>query len=333
MLVEDQKIKMKITPSNYNWYKEKGYEVKMRGVIKVDVKDLQETSNAFVEVVCEGCGKHFYRKYKSVVISKNTKVGDFCEKCIGKRHKKVAQMKYSVDNVSQIPEVREKVEKTNLKKFGTKAPLQNEKIKEKVKETNNKKYGVDNVMQVPEIKEHLKEVMLETYGVENYFYLPEAKDKIIKKSIKTKVGNKTIPASKNQIYIANLYEKDYNILLGDYYIVDILFEEEKIYCEYDGKGHDLNVRLNNITQKEFEVKEAIRYKTLKNLGYKVFRIVSKKDKLPKDEIILQIKDIALKYLKEENNYYIYFYIDEKKIKTHNGEYEWDYKNLLKIDII
>lgn len=328
MIVENQKIRMKITPSNYNWYKNKGYNVKMRGAIEVDIKDLQKTSKAYVEVVCEECQEHFYRMYKSAITSYESGIGDFCQNCIGKRHKKVAQIKYGVDNVSQLPMVREKIIKTNLEKFGGIAPLQNEEIKKKVKETTRKKYKVDNVMQSPEIQEHLKNTMLEKYGVENYFNLPGVRDSIVKKTIKTKTGNKTVLASKNQIYIANLYEKDYNVLLGDYYAVDILFEEEKIYCEYDGKGHDLNVRLKNITQKDFEIKEAIRYRTLKDLGYKVFRIISKNDKLPKDDILLQIKEISFNYLKIPDNYYICFYINENKIKTHNGEYEWDYKKLL-----
>lgn len=74
-------------------------------------------------------------------------------------------------------EVRKKREKTNLKRFGTKTPGENQDIKNKVKQTNLKKYGFESHNQSEEIKEKKKQVYLERFGVENPSLSEEIKQK------------------------------------------------------------------------------------------------------------------------------------------------------------
>jgi very-short-patch-repair endonuclease len=65
--------------------------------------------------------------------------------------------KYGVDNPSKLKEVKEKKEKTNLQKFGTKYASQNDDIKKEVKEKWIEKYGVDNPSKLPEIRKIISE--------------------------------------------------------------------------------------------------------------------------------------------------------------------------------
>lgn len=57
-LILPQTIEIKIGSSNYQYYKEKGYEFKKRGdFIKVNVLDLPKGSKHMVKVTCDICGK------------------------------------------------------------------------------------------------------------------------------------------------------------------------------------------------------------------------------------------------------------------------------------
>lgn len=68
--------------------------------------------------------------------------------------------------------------------------------------------------------------------------------------------------------------------------VDIAFPDEKIYVEYDGSGHKLSVIFNSITDDEFERREVRRTYALYREGWRCFRIISRRDKLPSDEVLL-----------------------------------------------
>ena len=66
-------------------------------------------------------------------------------------------------------ETKEKIEKTNMEKFGTPHPLMNKEIQEKAKVTNLEKYGVDNVSKSEEIKQLKRETNLKKFGVDTPF--------------------------------------------------------------------------------------------------------------------------------------------------------------------
>ena len=74
--------------------------------------------------------------------------------------------KYNVDNPNKCKEIREKIEKTNIEKYGVKCNFQVQSIKEKIKQnklkTCKEKYNVNNVFQIPEIIEKIKKKRLNT---------------------------------------------------------------------------------------------------------------------------------------------------------------------------
>jgi len=73
--------------------------------------------------------------------------------------------------------IKEKREKTNLKKFGNKNPFQNEDIKKKIIEINLEKYGVKNPMQSEEVKAKVVKTNTEKYGVPYQVLREDFKDK------------------------------------------------------------------------------------------------------------------------------------------------------------
>lgn len=81
-------------------------------------------------------------------------------------HTKIIKEKYGDEyNCSfEVPEIREKIRKTNLVKYGVENPFECPKIREKAKLTVLKRYGVDNISKIDEIKEKKKKTFFENYG-------------------------------------------------------------------------------------------------------------------------------------------------------------------------
>lgn len=256
--------------------------------------------------------------------------------------KNTVNMRYGVDNPQQSKIIQAKTKETNVKKYGVPYVLSSEAIQEKIKQTNLDKYGVESIgLHIPIVKEHYEKTMMKKYNVTNPSYdtellekstqsmkntnlkkygvecvskVPEVKEKIREAFIKNNVYNGIIPASKNQKYLSSLYNGTINYPMG-YYFLDIYFPDDNIYCEYDGSGHDLNVKLNRISQKEFLEKHIIRYKFLKNNGLKLFRIIHTSSSLPSDAFLISIKNLAFEFLSISENNWIIFNLDEYTIKT------------------
>lgn len=114
--------------------------------------------------------------------------------------------------------------------------------------------------------------------------------------------------SSEQIYLWKLYGGEINAPMFGY-LADILFEDEHIYIEYSGSGHNIRVTYNKITQEEFDKHEELRRKVFLDNGYKEFEIISKTDKLPNDDYLYKIKNEAFTKLKESNCVYYGINID------------------------
>lgn len=229
------------------------------------------------------------------------------------------------------PEVQEKIKHTNIIRYGYEKALKNEEVKEKLKETNLKRYGVENPMQLTKCKEKLKETMIKRYGYSCTMHIPEIRkrieetnlkryncrsslgsNKIRRKSIQTKFKNNSVPTSIQQIYICNLYNGLLNYPCS-YYNLDICFDNLDI--EYDGSGHELTVTLGKINKHDFDVKQIIRDKIVKSYGYKIIRYISNTDKLPEDNVLLNILNYSRNYFESTNHTWIEWYFDENKYRN------------------
>lgn len=200
---------------------------------------------------------------------------------------------WGVENVSQSEIIKEKKRQKSIEKFGTENVLQVPEIREKIRITNHMKYGYDNAIENPKIREKAKQTNLNNWGYENVFSSPE----IISKIHQTMHKNNNFECSSQQKYIFDLLGGELNYPINRY-MLDIAFPDENIYIEYNGSGHFLCVKLGHCSQEEFNQKEIIRNNILKRRGWKKIEIISSNDKLPSDEILLQMLDISKQYFKD-----------------------------------
>lgn len=166
MLVEKEYLTT-VVSSNIEYYKHKFPNAKRGDIISVFVRDLMPGSHVEVDVICDLCGKKLKRTYKDYLLKRKDCDMDVCYNCKGIRAKTTTLLKYGVENISQLPEIKEKKRNKSIEKFGTNCVLQNDDIKEKIKTTVREKYGVDYVGQSDSVKEKAKQKSLLKYGCES----------------------------------------------------------------------------------------------------------------------------------------------------------------------
>ncbi len=110
---------------------------------------------------------------------------------ITKKSKETMLKNHGVDNISNLPGVREKI--NNSIRESLQDPIKLKHRNEKTKQTCLKKYGVEHPFQVDEILEKAKQTMIKRYGVDCAMKLDEFKEKVQKtyRSNHTKEYSKT----------------------------------------------------------------------------------------------------------------------------------------------
>lgn len=299
------------------------------------------------------CRKCFPQKIKEVSllrygVDNYAKTQEFHEK-----YKNVMISKYGVEHNSHLPDYREKFHNTCLERYGENyweqfteksrnsfhektgyySPLQAPEIKEKSRQTCLTRYGYEYALQVPEVREKIIQSCIEHYGVDNPNKSPKHRAKVVK----TFYENGTISTSKQQMYVYNLYKlNNKNIELNypvAHYNVDICLPEEKLTVEIDFGGHNLSVKLGTYTQEEFDKREIVRNNVVKKEGYKQIHIVSRKDFLPSDQILLQMLNEAKQYFSDYPNHsWIEYDIDNSIVRNaeHRDGILYNYGELRKI---
>lgn len=91
------------------------------------------------------------------------------------------------------------------------------------------------------------------------------------------------------------------------YTLDVFIAHDNIDVEYDGWGHYITVNIyKKMTMSEFRKKEKIREKNiLEKEGTKTIRFIAPHDKLPNDNVLLDLFNQAKKLLKNYNTVRIY----------------------------
>jgi len=267
---------------------------------------------------------------------------------VREKSKTTVQKKYNVDYISQVEEIKQQKKNTTLENFGVENPMQSEEIREKgrttsfkrygsqyytqtdeykskVKITNQDKYGVDWYLSLNEPHELSRIACLEKYGVEYPIILKEFQDK----AKQTMYNNKTAPCSNQQKYLSNFYKYELNYLVGNCFL-DMVCLQNMIYIEYQGSGHNLSVKMGDITQDEFNKKEMNRGYFLSKQGWKRIEIISLKDKIPSNLILFYMLQYAKKYISTGHSW-IKFDIDNSKVITSQYEKQFNFGKLRKIN--
>ena len=191
-------------------------------------------------------------------------------------------------NPFQAESVKEKLKQTWQKNYGEGIinPFQAESVKEKSKQTMLNNHGVEYPMQCKEIQDRTKATNLEKYGAENAMQNEEIKNKVLNSF----QFNHTGPSSRAQRYINHILNGALNkYICGS--LADIYIEKENIIIEHDGSGHFLGDTIKNknkIPSKEALLREKEREDKIINNGYRMIRFIATKDRIPSDEVILNL---------------------------------------------
>lgn len=325
MLIEEM-LKTKVMSNTVSYYRNKGYNCSVGEYIEVKTSDLMPKSNVKIRYVCDKCSRVITIKYCDYN-KRHKEEKDFCDKCKYEKTKMTNLAKYGSENVMGNNDIKEKVAETNIERYGYRSAMKNKKISNKVKKTCMEKYGVDNPAKSKAVKDKIVDTDMKRYGVRHHLSSKDVIDKriktsmekygvpysimspeIIEKSRKTLYKNGNCPTSKQQIHIHEVYGGKLNFPIGRTN-VDIFFENEKIYCEYDGGGHRYMVFSKRMTDEEFTKREIRREKYLESIGLKEFRIISKNDIVPSDDILTEMKNFAFHKLLDEGYNWIKFDID------------------------
>lgn len=132
----------------------------------------------------------------------------------------------------------------------------------KIQQTCLEKYGVSHPMKDPEIHRRSVEGHINNFGKEY-------------NSCSFENG---IPVSKVQRAICEYLNGFILNYLENGYYYDMFNKDLNLVIEYNGKGHDLQVRRNKITREEFEARERIRVQKIRQ-QHKLLIIEDCKDKL------------------------------------------------------
>ena len=122
--------------------------------------------NSRFRVKCSCCGKLFVSKPPTIKLS-----GFLCKAC------KMSKTK-QLQTKERKTEIKEKMQATNLKKYGCKCPLQNKDIEQKTKTTLLTKFGVEHQALAKAVREKTEKTNLERYGSKSTFKSESIKSKI-----------------------------------------------------------------------------------------------------------------------------------------------------------
>ena len=352
MLISEYTIQ-KWHSNNKSYYMNLGYNfTKINDEFIVKVNDLTKGSSAMVEVLCDYCQITKIQKPYERYLSQNQKSlihKDCCgnPKCQKEKREETMILKYGeksalkldvfknkmnktnnkrygVSNVFLAKEIKEKALDTLFNNYGVLNPSQNETIQEKMVDSFIKHFGCDNPSKSKEVKQKKIETLQSNYSVDNPSQSPIIQIRIRKSFYK----NGTTPTSNQQLYVNSIYKGilNYPVFRAS---LDIAFPKEKIYVECDFGGHNLSVKFGDLTQEQFDKNTVKRWYALNRKGWKEIRIISLKDKLPSDLILFYMLEYAKKYILTGHSW-IKFDIDNSKVKTSQYEKQFNFGKLRKI---
>lgn len=120
-------------------------------------------------IKCVVCGAT-----KDITLTKGNIVGTCSKRCgdiyRGQQTRSAIFEKYGVSNVSQVPEIKEKVKASNA--------LHKDETMAKIRKTMVERYGAAIPRQVPELNKKINDTMLERYGVINPSHSKVIREKI-----------------------------------------------------------------------------------------------------------------------------------------------------------
>lgn len=347
-MILDEYVEVKLAPKWIKSYAQKGYVGKVGDIIKVVPNDLPSQSHVKIHAKCSICGNiqeiSYATYYKSITFD-----GSYtCKHCNQYKKRTTLIEHYGVPSPVLNEDIKQKMQETCYERYGVTNPMQNATIKNKSKQTCRSKYQCDYALQNPEIRNKIYQTSINKYGVDNVLKLTEIREKIeatmlakygvkncmqneevCSQARKTLYANQSQQTSVQQEYLHQLYQGELNYPCS-YYSLDIYLLEHKLDIEYNGGGHNLQVKLGDVTPAEFEQKEIIRSAQIRRQGINQLTIISRKDYLPSDDVLLQMLEETLSYLSTTNHHWVEYDIDRSTVRNALGRFPYDFGALRKI---
>lgn len=142
-------------------------------------------STTFIEFNCLKCNKLTSKKFVFII-----RYDWVCHDCScfenGKKAKKTMLLKYGVENISQLTEIKNKKRETTIKNYGVDHNSQSQIIKNKKVETTFKNFGVRHPHQSQLIRHKSKQTCVKNYGVEHPMQNSEIAEQAFKNCYKPK---------------------------------------------------------------------------------------------------------------------------------------------------
>ena len=309
-MILDKTVKVRTIGKSIKYYRDLGYECAHNTEIEVKIGDLQKWSHALINAACDYCGCNVIIPYANYNKSCKTLNKYSCDNCKSEKEKELFLQKYGVSSPMKLDEIKEKIYETNMRRYGVKHALQSESHIQKRNKTCLERYGTTSPISLDCFKEKSKQSYLERYGVDSPLKSPEIRKKLAQSFYK----NSSQKASSQQRHLHNLYGGELNYPIS-YYNADICLPKENITIEYNGGGHMLNVITGKETQEEYNQKEIVRNNIIKRAGFKQITIVSSKDLLPSDEILLKILEQSKEYFNTTDHTWVEYNIDTSLMRN------------------
>lgn len=126
-------IPKKEPSSSYKLRRNKEWVYDTDAYIEINICDLPNGSRAMVDCKCDYCGEIVsmpYKKYTKIMEGIVPKIS--CYSCNPIKQKEIVKLKYNVDCVFQLDEIKEKSKKTNQLRRGVDYPTQSPEVKQKI---------------------------------------------------------------------------------------------------------------------------------------------------------------------------------------------------------
>ncbi len=220
MIISD-KVKVIWNKTNKKRFMNLGYEfTQYDDVFYVSLNDLNKNSRYKVQCKCDYCGKIFERSFNRV--NSHDKHSCNQKECKNQLRKELNLDKYGVENVNQIPEIKQKGASAFKNRYGKNSEIHDEFINKR-KITNIQKHGNAGGYRY-DLSSEIHSKMVNTL-LNNYL------------NAKCKKGCKKVLASKRQVEICETLDGVLNYEFNNKF-VDIALPDEKLAIEYDGGGHN-----------------------------------------------------------------------------------------------
>ena len=279
-----EEVKEKIKQTNLkNWgveYTLQSEEIRNKGIQTLKEKYNEDITNAFQATEVKEKIKQTNLKNWGVEYATQSEE-------IKEKTRNTNNEKYGADYYTQTDEYKDRAKKTCQLHHGVDNPSQSQEIKNKKIETCRKHWGVDYPFQSEEVRSKTAETLKEKYG-ENIINISQVEE-IKNKALDSFQFNHTGPSSRAQRYINHILNGTLNKhICGS--LADIYIEKENIIIEHDGSGHFLGdiMNGNKTPTKESLLYEKEREDKIINNGYKMIRFIATKDRIPSDEVILNL---------------------------------------------